>query len=106
MFRVFQLWAYLCCSSVIVCVLKHFPFLPLTIFGVSSEELLDCLIFIESEELFSRKLLIFIGWHCTNGSRQSRENFCLFSRRDLLTLSLSIGQSIFLSVNDPRQASF
>ena len=61
MSRVFQLWAYLCCFSVIVCVLKHFPFLPLTIFGARSEQLLDCLIFIESEELFSRQLLMILA---------------------------------------------
>ncbi len=66
MSRAFQFWAYLCCFSDIVCVLKHFPFLPLTIFGGSSEQLLDCLFFIESEELFSRQLLIVIGWHCTS----------------------------------------
>jgi hypothetical protein len=42
------------------------------LFGVSSEQLLDCLIFIESAELCSRQLLIFIGWHCTDGSSQSR----------------------------------
>jgi hypothetical protein len=62
MSRVFQLWAYLCCFSDIVCVLKHFPFLPLTIFGVSSEQL-------DSREIRACDSGFVLAWELQNGEQ-------------------------------------